>query len=394
MHKHGGIDSHERVGSPSYSPQPYTPICEPNERSDNPTAGLLMFGHTLLFLIIGAGVGIGTVVIKVGITNVNPVVFAFMRNAFAAVLMLVPVMLFEKNNAWFRRDHIPRILVCGFLLFGTNFFFTVGLKISSSVIGAAWQCVIPIFTSLFAILLGREKITVTKAFGFIVACSGALCIIMLGNPSRSVSSTSRSSNFLLGNICFFLNTTALALYGICTKPLMEHYPNSSFTITTVSFCVCAVIMLVMVPLTSYVHSVHELLCETCVDSGADWTIPISAVAGLVVMVIVFSILQYGVINWTNRFIDTSKINAYNTLQPLFASASVAVLVGFGFNSSHSQNQLVMPGANSIGGGLGIILGLFLVLAEDFFESANGDKEDVEKNEASISTSTFQLAVVL
>ena len=137
-----------------------------------------------------------------------------------------------------------------FLLFTTNFFYTIGLKLTSAVIGAAWQCTIPIFTSAYAILLGREKFTWMKAAGFMVASGGAAFILLFKPSSDSDSDSAaptpspgttpqHADSFILGNLFFFFNTNALALYGIFTKPLMAVYTGASFTITSWTFLVTA-----------------------------------------------------------------------------------------------------------------------------------------------------------
>ena len=111
-------------------------------------------GHVLLFLVIGAGCGVGTVVVKIGLAGTNPVVFALLRNGCAAILMGLPALAYERRATPSigagpldpRSAHALPIAGCGVLLFGTNLAYTLGLKLSTAVVGAAWQCTIPIFT--------------------------------------------------------------------------------------------------------------------------------------------------------------------------------------------------------------------------------------------------------
>ena len=172
-------------------------------------------------------------------------------------------------------------------------------------------------------------------------------------------------------VCFFVNTNCLALYGVCTKPIIAAYSTSPMTLTAWTFAVCAVVMVLAVQATAAIPSVHALVCPACVASGTDWSVPASAVFGLVYMIVIFSFLQYGVINWTNGFLDTSKINAYVSLQPMFAAVAVLALVGSGFNEAHPAHPLTPPNGITALGGLGILVGLVLVLGDDFHKPAAG-----------------------
>ena len=233
-----------------------------------------------------------------------------------------------------------------------------------AVVGAAWQCSIPILTSAYTIMLGRERFSYRKAAGFVVASAGA-AVVVAGSGGGGGGGGGAAHNALLGNLCFFVNTNCLALYGISTQPLMRAHPRSALTITTCSFVVCALAMCAPLGLTAASPALHALVCPACVASGTDWAVPDSAIFGLCYMIVVFSFGAYGCINWANTFIDTSKINAYISLQPMFAAVTVALLLQAGFNERHPRAPLTMPNAATAAGGVGILIGLALVLAEDF-----------------------------
>jgi drug/metabolite transporter (DMT)-like permease len=303
--------------------------------------------HTVLFTVLGVGIGVGTVVAKIGLSGTNPVVFAFIRNAAAAPLLLVPAYFWE--GARLEMKHAHFMFGCGALLFTTNFFYTIGLKLSSAVIGSAWQCTIPIFTSIYAIFLGREKSTVLKVIGFLAAVGGALVILLF--KSGGSSNDSAGGNFLAANVCFFLNVNAFALYSICMKPMMKIYP--ALSLTSWSFIICASLMLPAVLLTSYVKPMHDLVCGDC--KGSDWTIPSSAVFALLWMVLIFSIAQYATINWASGLIDSSKITIYCVWQPFLAVVCTFILIATGYPERHPDVDLNAPGLNTLGV-IGIIAG--------------------------------------
>ena len=331
-------------------------------------------GHAVLFLVIGAGNGVGTVVVKIGLAGTNPLVFALLRNAFAALLTAPVALALERQAPSPSPQPSWRWAGCGVLLFGTNAFYTIGLKLASAVVGAAWQCTVPVLTSAYTILLGREAFSWRKAAGFVVASGGAAAILLLGGHAGDASDAGDAAgdatgdtNALLGNLCFLVNTNCLALYGIATRPLVEAHAGRTLTLTCGTFAVCAAVLAAaqaLVASAPALGALHALLCPACVTSGTDWEVPASAVFGLCYMIVVFSFLAYGTINWANGFIETSKINVYVALQPMFAAAAVAVLVGAGFNESHQEAPLAMPSAAAAAGGICILAGLGLVLAED------------------------------
>ena len=47
----------------------------------------LLLVHALLFAVMGVGVGIGTVIGKIGLSGTDPVVFAFLRDSFASLIL-------------------------------------------------------------------------------------------------------------------------------------------------------------------------------------------------------------------------------------------------------------------------------------------------------------------
>jgi drug/metabolite transporter (DMT)-like permease len=308
--------------------------------------------HVVLFLVLAIGIGVGTVVLKIGLSGTNPVVFAFVRNAIAAPLLLVPAHYYERRRLEWQHYHL--IFGCGALLFTTNFFYTIGLKLSSAVIGSAWQCTIPIFTSIYAILLGREKATLLKVMGFFAAVGGALFILLY--KSNNSSGNSNGGNFLAANVCFFLNVNAFALYSISMKPMMKIYP--ALSLTAWSFIVCSILMLPAVLLTSSVKSMHSLVCGDC--TGGDWNIPSSALFALTWMILIFSIAQYATINWASATVDSSKITIYCVWQPFLAIVCTFVLISTGYPKRHPEVDLEAPGLNTFGV-IGIVAGERLCL---------------------------------
>jgi drug/metabolite transporter (DMT)-like permease len=371
--------------------------------------------HVLLFLILGLGVGCGTVVTKLGLAGTNPIVFAFYRNVAAAAFLLPAAWWLE------RRPCLPccggkdalKVIGVGCLLFTTNLFYTLGIKLSDGVVGAAWQVTGPVFTAAYAMCLGREKPTVLKCCGFLVAVGGASFVLLFrtgdaaggggggggggGNTSNASNSSSPNvslprpamnappSMYFAGNMCFLVNVNAYALYSICAKPLLQRYP--ALTLTTWSFALVSVLMLAAVLITSADPTLHAFVCDDCGAAAAagdtplrplgDWAIPTPMAAlALALMILIFSVGQYSVVNWANTFVQTSKITLYMTFQPAIAVVFTMVLLvsgydhhagaagGGGRGGGGTKHPALQPPGPNLAGVVGIVLGLFMVLYED------------------------------
>jgi drug/metabolite transporter (DMT)-like permease len=72
--------------------------------------------HLVLFLILSVGVGMGSTVIKIGLTQANPVIFAFARNAIGSVVLGSLAKLMREKMA-IQRRHWPVLLAAGFGVF-------------------------------------------------------------------------------------------------------------------------------------------------------------------------------------------------------------------------------------------------------------------------------------
>ena len=188
------------------------------------------FVHVVLLLVEGVGIGFGTVLAKIGLTDVDPIVFAFYRDAVAAPILLAWSASVER--AMVARRDLPRLVLAGFFLFVSNICYTVGVKESNAVIGAAWQAAAPVFTAAIAVTLGWECATRNKITGIALAFAGALFIILFNQ--------NLSGSGFTGNILFLLNVNGYSCYCLATRPLLRTYPP--LIITALSFVAVAVLL--------------------------------------------------------------------------------------------------------------------------------------------------------
>ena len=171
-------------------------------RVQNPSI-FLVHGALVLVQII---FGIGSVVGKLGVSKFNPVLFALIREAAAGPLLVVLALILE---GWLIKLWHPtswRFVVGGICLFANQLCFIVGEKLSTAVIGSAWQPSQAIFTVILTLVLCMEQPTVLKIGGVLVACGGAVFMVVWG---ADVSAS--GVNGVAGNILFAVNCLGTSL---------------------------------------------------------------------------------------------------------------------------------------------------------------------------------------
>eukprot|EP01111_Echinosteliopsis_oligospora_P010013 TRINITY_DN3036_c0_g2_i2.p1 TRINITY_DN3036_c0_g2~~TRINITY_DN3036_c0_g2_i2.p1 ORF type:complete len:416 (+),score=82.22 TRINITY_DN3036_c0_g2_i2:100-1248(+) len=113
-----------------------------------------------------------------------------------------------------QKNQIPLIMLCGFIfiVLNQNLLFG-GLKFSSSINASiiSAPCT-PMFTALFSVLAGTDKMTISKAIGFAATIGGALVLLEVENFSFEGKT--------LGNLLLVGASLCSALISLVQKKLM------------------------------------------------------------------------------------------------------------------------------------------------------------------------------
>lgn len=131
--------------------------------------------------------GAGTVLVggDMSAHPINPVVFALIREAMAAVALGTAAAVFERTLP--RAADLPRIFCIGLGVWGTNLLFIFGVKwvsqAGAAAVGTLMQPCLPVVTTMLAIILGFERATSGKLGGIAVAIAGSLVVVALGQLS-------------------------------------------------------------------------------------------------------------------------------------------------------------------------------------------------------------------
>lgn len=292
--------------------------------------------------------------------------FALVREAATGLGLLAISLYLAGFNLPLAQD-APRIILVGFCLFANQLFFMLGLKLTDPVSGAAWQPMIPIFTTVLAVLAGYEQASMNKAMGLFLAVSGALFMVL---QSQHHVEDGRA-RLLEGQLMFFMNCLATAGYIVMSKELLRKYHAAA--VTSWSYLVACKLMTLSTMTLSRFPRALAIVCQDADDaaqqeclSGA-WTISHSMVWPLVYWILFGSILAYFLVTWANQHAKASVVSVYAVVQPIAAgllSAGLAAVAGSDWAASHDLRGM---GFQDLGI-LPIMLGMRILFQEPTLEA--------------------------
>lgn len=174
-------------------------------------AHLAIFGANLIY-------GINYSVAKELMPDyITPFAFIFCRVIGALFLFILLEFIFRNKEKVERRD-FWRLAICGLFGVASNqLMFFYGLNLTSPINAAIIMTSNPILVMIFAAIIIKEKITVTKVGGVFLGLAGAAALILHGK------NLSVENDGLIGDLFIFLNASSYALYLVLVKPLMSKY---------------------------------------------------------------------------------------------------------------------------------------------------------------------------
>lgn len=162
--------------------------------------------------------GAGYAVVK----TITPVFIApFALNVvrvLSSLFLFWLLFLMKPGNAGIERKHISRFLLCAVTGVAINqLLFIKGLSLTTAIHSSLLSLGTPIFITIIAAWLLKEKLTIQKMGGLALGISGAAMLILLKD------NTANGKDFLLGDIMIMINAISYAFYLVLVRPLMEHY---------------------------------------------------------------------------------------------------------------------------------------------------------------------------
>lgn len=257
---------------------------------------------------------------------VKPFGFILLRVVGAAILFWSLSLL--KTSQRIEKEDWPRLIACAICGMVINMlFFFKGLSLSTPINSSVIITLSPVMVLILGAIILKERITLLKMLGVIVALTGALGLVFF-----SSSSSSNASNIPLGNILFVVNASSFALYLILVKPLTAKY--DAITLMKWLFLIATIINL---PIT--IGEFNEIVWQE-IPTSVLWQIAF-VVVGTTFMTYLFNI-------YAIKQLSASTLSVFMYLQPL-----VAII----YATSVGADQLNLV---KITAGLFVFTGVYLV----------------------------------
>jgi len=234
---------------------------------------------------------------KILLAEFPPIMWAGLRLSVAAALMFAASFaIVPKEKRRVDGDFLRRTFFYGFIGITMNqAFFLVGLKYTTTTNAAILNSLTPVFTLLFGIFAGAEKLTKRRGIGFALAILGALAI-------RKFEDFNMTSDTFKGDLFTLANCMSLALFFIVSRNFLK--ANSPFWATAWMFLFGSVELLAF--------SFQQLPQVTQVH-----------LTNLVVFAIFYNIVLATMVNyflnsWTITKVSPSTVAIFFYFQPVIA----------------------------------------------------------------------------
>ena len=164
--------------------------------------------------------------IKIGLKELSFINLTIMR-FFIVCIVLTPILLLQskKFSKLHKKDIIPIFILGFFGVMVYHFGLNYGEQYISPGAASLIIATIPIFIIILAAIFLKEKITLKKLFGIIIALCGVLIISMWGSPDASIE-----IDYIFGAIAALIAALMGAFYTIAGKKLLDRYTAFSLTV--------------------------------------------------------------------------------------------------------------------------------------------------------------------
>jgi drug/metabolite transporter (DMT)-like permease len=253
-------------------------------------------------LIFGAGYAV--------IKTITPAYLApYSLNVVRVVVSLIlfwSLLLFKPSKASIDKKDVPLFILCGITGVAINqIMFVKGLSLTSAIHSSLLSLATPIFITIIALWLIKEKFSINKFIGLALGIGGATLLVLV----KDVQSSNSSS--LLGDMFVLINAVSYAFYMVIVRPLMEKY-NALHVLRWVFTFGAIFILPIALP--------DFIATDWSVFGTAQWM----ALAFVVLLVTFISYLftVYGL-----QELGPSVTGAYIYTQPVFATIIAMVFAG-------------------------------------------------------------------
>lgn len=170
-------------------------------------------------------------VTKIGITQIPPLTFAFIR-FFLASFWILPILVKRKDVL---KDTL-RLTPISILATANIILFVLGVKLTTATISQFLYAGIPVLTPFFLYLLYKKRVEKQKIVGIIVGFIGVAIVVFL----PIIEKGEQFAGNMMGNLLILGGVVFSSLYEIFSKKAQEEY--SPFEVTTAFIFVSTIVL--------------------------------------------------------------------------------------------------------------------------------------------------------
>lgn len=243
---------------------------------------------------------------KVILERYPPAWWGAVRMVTAAILMFgTAFFVVPKKERRVDADFLKKSFI--YSVFGMalcQFFFLAGIRLTTTTNSAIMNSMTPLFTLLFAALLGAERLTGRRVLSFALALIGAVVI-------RDFSEFKISSSTLVGDFLTLLNCASLALYFTLSRDFLKRH--STYWATAWMFLFASVVL--------FLIAIPELgsISKAPLDGRFIFAAGYNIVGA--------TLLTYFLNAWTLTRVSPSLVSVFFYFQPVIAVLNAWVNLG-------------------------------------------------------------------
>lgn len=281
----------------------------------------------LLAIFLSAVIGGATSPItKVGLYDIPPLSFAFLR--FLISFLLILPFIWKQKHLFL--GSFTALIPLSLFAVANIIFFVLGIKLTTSNISQVLYAAVPSLVALYLFLFFHERINSRKVGGIVLGFLGACIVVLLPILEKN----SAFSGNLLGNFFVCLAVLSWSQYMIRSKQMQNRY--SPLTVTA-HFIV--VTMIIVFPMA---------VIESAISPSWIYSLTLTSMSALLYVSIAATIISYFLYQYAIKHGGSVFASMIFYIQPLIAFYFAYILLG----------ERLTPGI--IIGGLFVIGGVYLV----------------------------------
>lgn len=167
---------------------------------------------TALFVALATMWGLSFPAISIGLEYIPPLLFAAFRYDVAAILLLAYAIVTRKPDRWrpIGTDNLTAVVGGGIFLIAGNGLLFVGQQTVASGVASIIQALVPIATTLWALLLLGERPTPVSAVGIALGLLGVAFIVQ-PDPNNLLGGNT------VGRLIIVVQVVSVALGGVIVQ---------------------------------------------------------------------------------------------------------------------------------------------------------------------------------